>query len=169
MAAAATLAFDGASAAAATLNVSTTTDELTPKDGHCSLREAISAANSPGTASDCGTASSGANTIVLPAGHYTLTLPGAGEDNNLTGDLDIRAPVTVVGAGAGASIIDANGIDRVLQVLPGVVATIRSHAERRRLEKMGFMKPSVKKGRGPNRVKEPSERAAKRLETAGAS
>jgi CSLREA domain-containing protein len=114
IAAAATLAFGGASAAAATLNVNTTQDELTPKDGHCSLREAISAANSPGTESDCGRADSGANTIVLPAGRYVLSLTGAGEDNNLTGDLDVRAPVTIVGAGAGASVIDANRIDRVL-------------------------------------------------------
>jgi CSLREA domain-containing protein len=129
LAVAVVLAAGAVPAAAATLNVNTTEDELTPKDGHCSLREAVSAANSPGTASDCGMADSGANSIVLPAGHFVLTLPGASEDNNLTGDLDIRAPATapvrIVGAGAGASVVDANRIDRVLQVLPGVVATIQ--------------------------------------------
>src|SRR5436305_12777851 len=57
-----------ASAAATTLSVNTTTDEITPGDHLCSLREAIAAANSAGTGSDCGTASSLSNTITLGKG-----------------------------------------------------------------------------------------------------
>lgn len=56
------------SAVAATLTVNTTADELTPNDGLCSLREAINAGGSPGTASDCGAAAFGANTIALGPG-----------------------------------------------------------------------------------------------------
>ena len=81
----------------------------------CSLREAISAAN----------ATAGAHTINVPAGTYTLTLANAGanEDNNATGDLDIKSNVTLVGAGAATTIIQAgttaaNGIDKVIAVNP---------------------------------------------------
>src|SRR5262249_43092299 len=34
----------------------------------------------------------------------------------LTGDLDISAPVTIKGAGAGSTVIDANGLDRAFDV-----------------------------------------------------
>ena len=78
-----------ASAVAATLKVNTTTDETTSGDQLCSLREAIAAANSPGTASDCGTAGSVSNTIVLGAGTYTLSIAPAGADDNATGDLNV--------------------------------------------------------------------------------
>ena len=74
-----------ASASAATLNVNTTTDETTAGDQLCSLREAVAAANSPGTASDCGTADSVSNTIVLGAGTYTLSIARRGADDNATG------------------------------------------------------------------------------------
>ena len=77
--------------------------------GDCSLREAIIAANgSPGS------------TIVLSAGTYTLTIPGA--DNAITneaiGDLDIRVATSIVGVGANITIVQAGttpfmGIHRV--------------------------------------------------------
>ena len=60
-------------------------------DGDCSLREAIIAAN----------ANPGADTIILPAGIYTLTIPGTGEQAAATGDLDITQPVTISGAEIG--------------------------------------------------------------------
>jgi CSLREA domain-containing protein len=110
---------------AATIHVDTTED-LVAADGHCSLREAITAANTdtatPG-AGEC-PAGSGADTIILPAGRYVLSRPGAEENQNQTGDLDIADELTILGAGASATIIDANGIDRVLQVLKGRVARI---------------------------------------------
>jgi CSLREA domain-containing protein len=107
-------------ARAATITVNTTDDELN-YDGDCSLREAILAANTD-TAVDGCTAGSGADTITLPAGIYTLTIPGAGEENNVTGDLDITWHyLTINGDGRGNTIIQAgtnstNGIDRVLDV-----------------------------------------------------
>jgi CSLREA domain-containing protein len=69
----------------------------------CSLREAIVVANSP----------SGADSIDVPAGTYKLTIEGSGEDSAATGDLDVRKGVTIRGAGARQTIIDAGGADRV--------------------------------------------------------
>lgn len=77
--------------------------------GDCSLREAILDAN----------ALAGADTINLPAGTYSSTLAGAGEDAAATGDLDILDSVTIVGQGAGATL-DAGSLgDRVFHVLGG--------------------------------------------------
>lgn len=99
---------------AASLTVTTTADELN-NDGDCSLREAIQAANTD-TAVDGCAAGSGADTITLPPGTYVLTITGSGEDANQTGDLDITDALTIVGAGPGQTIIDANSIDRVFHI-----------------------------------------------------
>src|SRR6185437_4411133 len=78
----------------------------------CSLRGAIIAANAiPGS------------TINLGAGTYTLTIAGAGEALSNTGDLDVRGNNTsIIGAGAGVSIIQQTVADRVIEVNPTVVA-----------------------------------------------
>src|SRR5262245_35074071 len=93
----------------AILNVTTTLDVIDAHDGLLSLREAVIQAN----------AAQGANTIVVPAGSYMLTRAGTGEEAAVTGDLDLTAHVTIKGAGAGASIVDGAGLDRVFHVLPG--------------------------------------------------
>ena len=78
--------------------------------GDCSLREAILNAN----------ACPGAQTIRLPAGGYTLTITGAGEDAAATGDLDITDDVTIVGEGAPS--IHGGGLDRLFEIhAPAVV------------------------------------------------
>ncbi|MEE9597348.1 MAG: choice-of-anchor Q domain-containing protein, partial [Acidiferrobacterales bacterium] len=59
----------------------------------------------------------GADTLTLPAGTYTLTIPGAGEDAAATGDLDITDDLVITGNGAATTIIDGNGIDRVFEIL----------------------------------------------------
>ena len=60
------VAITAAPAAAATLKVTTTFDEVNAGDGACSLREAIAAIDSPGSANgDCSPAAFGTNTIVL--------------------------------------------------------------------------------------------------------
>ena len=80
-------------------------------DSVISLREAITAANSDAGVDD---------TIILPAGTYTLTIGGVGEGAAATGDLDILDNLTIVGAGADKTIIDASGLnDRVFEVLAG--------------------------------------------------
>jgi hypothetical protein len=106
-------------AAAATVRVSTTRDELVVHDGRCSLREAIEAVETPGTRTDCGRVSRGSNTILLGPGRYMLSIPRAGVDDNTNGDLNVNgaAPLTIAGAGARATVIDAAGLgDRVLSV-----------------------------------------------------
>jgi len=76
-------------------------------DRDCSLREAISAANAPDL-------SGRINVVVVPAGIYRLTRAGAGEDGNAAGDLDLNSQMILVGAGAGSTILDGGGLDRVL-------------------------------------------------------
>ena len=76
----------------------------------CSLRDAIIAANQLDYHA----------TILLPSGTYTLTLEGPGEDDGLTGDLDIRHGLTIIGDGHETTIIDAGGLtggpDRVFDI-----------------------------------------------------
>src|SRR5262249_18835387 len=80
--------------------------------GGCTLRAAIQEAN----------ALAGADAITVPAGTYLLTLAGQNEDTGATGDLDIRSPLPITGAGAATTIVDGNDIDRVFQTSVGPVA-----------------------------------------------
>jgi len=106
--------------AATTINVTTTVDELNT-GGACSLREAVRSANLDQAIGGC-PAGNGADTIVVPAGTYRLTRVGAQEQQALTGDLDLLQSVTINGAGSGATIIDGNATDRILDVFnPAVV------------------------------------------------
>ncbi len=91
-----------------TYTVNTTQDENDANKvaGDLSLREAIIESN----------ANPGANTIVVPAGTYNLTISGAGETAGQTGDLDITNSVTIEGAGAASTIINGNGLDRVFYI-----------------------------------------------------
>ena len=88
----------------------------------CSLRAAIMQANK--------LSGPVATTILLPAGIYTLVRPATGADGDDNGDLNLTTPVSVgqdiaiTGAGAAATIIDANQIDRVLRVGTGRAANI---------------------------------------------
>ncbi len=88
-------------------------DPLVPGN-QTALRAAVRDANS---------ASSGS--IYLPQGTYNLTLTSGGEQSNASAnDLDITGNVTIVGAGAGLSLIDAsfgatvNNNTRVFEVRP---------------------------------------------------
>lgn len=58
----------------------------------------------------------GVSVIDLPAGIYTLTLPGTDEDDAATGDLDIIGDLIIRGAGRERTIIDAGGVDRVFEI-----------------------------------------------------
>ena len=59
--------------------------------------------------------------IFVPAGTYTLTLSGTGGDTQ--GDFDISKDMTIIGTGAGSTIIDASGLvtvnDRIFDVQNG--------------------------------------------------
>lgn len=114
-------------AQAATITVNTTADEL--NNGVCSLREAVMAANTD-TAVDGCVAGSGADVIVVPAGTYDLRLSPSGSDGAASGDFNLTAPVTIEGAGAATTVIDArnNGagtpLDRLFHVTAGGAYTI---------------------------------------------
>ncbi len=98
-----------APARAAALFVTKTADTADGAcDADCSLREAVVAANGAGAA-----------VVILGPGVYTLSRAGAGEDAAATGDLDVAGDVTILGAGAGTTIVDGGGLDRVFDVLPG--------------------------------------------------
>lgn len=79
------------------IHVSTTTDELDAdlSFGDVSLREAVNYANGAAEAT----------TIDLPAGRYTLTLAGTEVTGTAQNDLDVSGNVTILGAGAGLSVI----------------------------------------------------------------
>jgi CSLREA domain-containing protein len=120
------LAFGVAGAAAATITVTTTQDELTT-NGQCSLREAIADVNTPGTTGDCAISDDASNTIVLGPHEYDLTIHPDATDAQQTGDLDVTGttPLTIEGAGVGATTISGATLqDRVLHVLAGATVTI---------------------------------------------
>jgi CSLREA domain-containing protein len=105
------------------LRVTTTADQF---DGvcnqHCSLRDAVEVSNKK----------RGTQLILLPAGRYLISLPPErgdpsrdeedvriDEDGNRNGDLDIRGRLSIVGAGIGQTIIDAQHTDRIMEVAKG--------------------------------------------------
>jgi CSLREA domain-containing protein len=102
-------------AADATFEVSSTLDlpDGNPGDGlclagdACTLRAAIQEAN----------ALDGPDTIVVPAGTYVLTFEGAGDDDAVSGDLDITDDVVITGDGSAATVVDGNALDRVFHIL----------------------------------------------------
>src|SRR5438876_9548202 len=108
-----------APAAAATFTVNDTADAVdavldgncATAGGTCTLRAAIQEAN----------AHAGADTIMVPAGTYLLTIAGQGEDIAATGDLDITDDATITGAGADNTILDGNGIDRIFDISASLV------------------------------------------------
>jgi CSLREA domain-containing protein len=112
-------------ASAATITVNTTADDFGPNPT-CSVREAVQSINGAANFGGCaGTTYGTSDSISVPAGTYHLTITSTNEDANVNGDLDLRKPMTIVGAGdspAGTEI-DANSIDRVLD-LPSVAATV---------------------------------------------
>lgn len=113
----------GTSARAATIPVTSTADSLTV-DGNCTLREAVRAANLDAAVDAC-PAGSGADTIALPAGTYTITIKGAGENAALAGDLDVLGTLTIEGTNQDSTTIDGNRIDHVLDVQAGASLTVR--------------------------------------------
>ncbi len=69
----------------------------------------------PVSGSDCA-APGGANTIVLPAGRYELTIAPEAGDGASSGDLNVSEPVTISGAGKETTIVKQTKTDRVVHV-----------------------------------------------------
>jgi len=109
--------------AAATFHVDDTGDavDLTPGDGicatagaACTLRAAVQEAN----------ALAGEDRIRVPAGTYALTIAGAFENAGAAGDLDLAGRLRIVGQGPEATIVDAGGLDRAIDVGPDARVTL---------------------------------------------
>jgi CSLREA domain-containing protein len=84
-------------------------------DGNTTLRAAIMEANE----------ADGPISILLPAGSYLLSLAGTGENDAATGDLDIKNHVTIVGAGAGLTTIDADDKSRLFDIMASASLQLR--------------------------------------------
>jgi predicted outer membrane repeat protein len=97
------------SASAETLHP-TRFDDPTPgrcKERDCSLREAVLKANKK----------PGSTTIKLEKGRYKLERAALGNEFQFTtGDLDVLAPLKVIGKGAGRTRINARGVDRLFDL-----------------------------------------------------
>jgi CSLREA domain-containing protein len=75
----------------------------------CTLRAAIMEANALG----------GAHNIALPSGVYVLDNLGAGEDQAVTGDLDIYAEILIINGTDNRPLISGNATDRIFDVHAG--------------------------------------------------
>lgn len=115
---AAALLASALSADAANFQVDSTTDspnanpgdgKCVSKAGGCTLRAAIEEAN----ASDVG------NTVQIPSGNYTLSIPPEGENFAQSGSLFLTGEITISGQNFTDTVIDGGGIDRVFQVSRG--------------------------------------------------
>ncbi len=103
-------------AQAASFTVTKTADTLDGTcDSDCSLREAVQAAN----------ALPGEDTVLVGPGVYILTRTGAFDVDNLTGDLNVKDRLILVGAGADLTILDGGGTDRVLDASGQVGLEVR--------------------------------------------
>jgi hypothetical protein len=112
-------------AAALSLTINTTSDavDALPGDGvcatntgACSLRAAVQEAN----------AVPGPDAITIPAGTFTLSVPGANEEFAATGDLDVRDDIRITGSGMTSTVIDAAGLDRAFDVKPSLTLSMSS-------------------------------------------
>src|SRR6266704_5458625 len=108
---------------AATFTVDTTLDvvDTLPGDGVCATAAGTCSLRAAVQESD---ALPGADTIVLPAGIYPLTIAGSSNNSPNSGDLDISENLAIVGAGARTTIIDGNRIDRLFDVRNPVPVSI---------------------------------------------
>jgi CSLREA domain-containing protein len=118
------------------IEVDTVNDELNGGTGNkqCSLREAIENANNDnGLQVDCAPGT-GADEIILPTGTYTLE-GASGDNDNLSGDLDITGVLTIRGAGSRSTRIQAGTqspvdgvcvdcVDRVFEIRNGATVVI---------------------------------------------
>ena len=137
---------------AATITVDpTASDAAVAGDGKCSLREAVLSINDGANVGDCvadlAEAYGTNDTIILPAGTYTLTLAGLDETSRTRahhqllanapdaaeGDLDLHKSVKIVGAGAGTTKIQwdpaattSAGADRIFHAY----TTVPCHPQR---------------------------------------
>jgi hypothetical protein len=114
-------------APAAEITVALTSDQFGTPFGQapiCSLREAVQASNTNSDYDGCVRVGPGnADTILIEAGETYSRSRGGVDDTNELGDLDITGNTTLEVVGPGSATIDANDLDRVIQVHDGARLT----------------------------------------------
>ncbi|MGH2925737.1 MAG: choice-of-anchor Q domain-containing protein [Solirubrobacterales bacterium] len=105
----------------ATIKVDTTQDQFGTGNA-CSLREAIQSANTDAAYGGCASGQ-GADTIDLFAGKRYIRFRAGADDANAVGDYDITSQVAIDVKGEGRATVDAGGLNRVIQILPGAKLT----------------------------------------------
>lgn len=107
-----------------TVNSSLDATDAVPGDGICetvvsnsvcTLRAAIQEAN----------ALAGTDTLLLPSGIYTISLPGLDEDAGAVGDFDINSQLVISATGATPPMINGNRLDRLFHVTGAFSVTLR--------------------------------------------
>lgn len=88
--------------------------DCTTAPNDCSLRGAVIASN----------LRPGGEVIQLGQETYQLSVAGEGEDDALTGDLDVIGDLQINGAAPHVTIVDADGLDRVFDVHGGRFAAL---------------------------------------------
>ena len=108
------------------VQVDTTADQYSGVG--CSLRDAIQTINNGANHGGCMRISNltAFDKVLLPSGTYSLTISGAGEDFNVTGDLDIRRSMIISATGAPMPMVlgGAGWDDRVFHIITGTVGSV---------------------------------------------
>lgn len=119
------LLFTGAVLESATLQVNSTADEngSTPPNGTCTLREAVLAANGNVAVDGCpaGEAAPVVDQILLPAGVYTLSIPGGGAAG---GSLDLLEDVEILGSDQIDTVIEQEEWRKTFEIPAAVTVLI---------------------------------------------
>lgn len=114
----------GAALESATLQVDSTADEdgSTP-NGTCTLREAVLAANGNVAVDGCpaGEAAPVVDQILLPAGVYTLSIPGGGATG---GSLDLLEDVEILGSDQIDTVIEQEEWRKIFEIPAAVTVLI---------------------------------------------
>jgi hypothetical protein len=93
--------------APAIFTVTTPLDFVDATGRKLSLRAAVSKAN----------VSPGPDIIMLPAGVFRISLVDGSNNDNAGGDFDVTETVTIIGQGAGVTVIDGGGSNRLFDVI----------------------------------------------------
>ena len=115
-------------AGAATIQVNVWNDYNNNAAGWCSLRDAITAANTNVAVAGCPAGSaSGTDLILVPPGVYRLSRGWdsssyPNEDANQSGDLDIRSSLVLRGTDARSTVVVAMARDRVIDLVNPLAA-----------------------------------------------
>jgi hypothetical protein len=93
--------------------------ETAQDGGPCSIRAAVQEANAR--------PESGPYVVALPPGDYQLSIPGDSEDDAVSGDVDIRTTLDLVGAGQDVVTIHGPNeeLDHAFEVIPPAVVRVR--------------------------------------------